>query len=205
MELYERIKQRRKEIGLSAEQVAERLGVSPATIYRYENKNIKKFPSDILKPLADILMTTPEALIGWDKTDEIKNLVPIKKGKIIPLLGTIACGEPILADENIEEYILLPDELAADFALRCKGDSMINVRIKDGDIVYIHQQPTVDNGEIAAVLIDDEATLKRIFIYKDKIILQAENPKYEPFVYIKEEMQNVTILGKAVGFTSLIC
>ena len=124
--------------------------------------------------------------------------------KKVPLLGTIACGEPILADENVECYVSVPDHIHADFCLRCQGDSMINARIFDGDIVYIHKQPIVENGEIAAVLIEEEATLKRVYIYPDKIILQPENPLYAPKVYVQEEMNDIQILGKAIYFTSLV-
>ncbi len=122
----------------------------------------------------------------------------------VPLVGAIACGEPILAAENIEGEVDVPERIHADFALRCKGDSMINARIHDGDIVYIRQQPAVNNGEIAAVLIGDEATLKRVYVYEDHVVLQPENPSYEPLVYFGEAMSTVRILGKAVGFTSII-
>ena len=122
----------------------------------------------------------------------------------IPLVGTIACGEPILAEENIEEYVGIPKHIKADFALICKGDSMINARIFDGDVVYIRQQDTVENGEIAAVLIDNEATLKRVRLFDDHISLEPENPMYKPFVYWNEEMNSVRILGKAVAFTSAV-
>lgn len=132
------------------------------------------------------------------------NILPMPATYTVPLLGTIACGEPILAAENIEDNVEVPEHIHADFALRCKGDSMINARIHDGDIVYIRQQPAVNNGEIAAVLIGDEATLKRVYVYEDHVVLQPENPAYEPLVYFKDAMQTVRILGKAVGFTSLL-
>ena len=122
----------------------------------------------------------------------------------IPLIGSIACGAPILAEEHIEDYIDIPKHIHADFALTCKGDSMINARIFDGDIVYIRQQDTVDNGQIAAVLIDGEATLKRVRLFDDHISLEPENPQYRPLVYWGEEMNTVRILGKAVAFTSAI-
>lgn len=206
MEIFERIKLRRKEIGLSAEQVAERLNVSPATIYRYENNDIKKFPTEILKPLADVLCTTPEFLMGWtdDVNKSISNINFVNKRKKVPLLGKIACGEPILAEENWEELILLPDYVDADFALRCEGNSMIDARINDGDIVYIKSQSQVDNGSIAAVLIDNEATLKRFYKKDDKVILQPENKEYEPFVYAGEEINDIRIIGKATYFLSKV-
>ncbi len=149
--------------------------------------------------------------MGWDENKSYNNDIfsipginPIPKTYKRPRLGAIACGEPILAEENIEAYDDIPDSIKCDFTLICKGDSMVNARINDGDIVYIKQQSQVDNGEIAAVLIDNEATLKRVYIYEDKVVLQPENTKYPPFVYTKEDMNNIRILGKAVGFTSLL-
>lgn len=130
--------------------------------------------------------------------------IPLPSTSKIPLVGTIACGVPILAEENIEGYVDLPDNIRADFALRCKGDSMIGARIKDGDIVYIRTQPVVDNGQIAAVRVGEEATLKRVYIYPNKVILQAENPSFEPLVFINSELDQIDIIGKAVAFTSVI-
>lgn len=132
------------------------------------------------------------------------NIIPMPEMRKIPLLGNIACGAPILAEDHIEEYIDIPKHIPADFALICKGDSMINARIFDGDTVYIRQQDEVDNGEIAAVLIDSEATLKRVQLYEDHISLEPENPQYRPIVLWGEEMNTVRILGKAVAFTSAI-
>lgn len=200
----ERIKERRKALGLSAEYVAERLGVSPATIYRYEKGDIEKMPGNILEPISRILNTTPAFLMGWEDSALPDNILPMPKTKTIPLLGVIACGEPILAAENIEGDVAMPEHVTADFALRCKGDSMIEARIYDGDIVYIRQQPSVDNGEIAAVLIGDEATLKRVYVYPEKLVLSPANHNYEPFIYVGEEIASIRILGKAVAFTSAV-
>ncbi len=132
------------------------------------------------------------------------NIIPMPEMRKIPLLGNIACGAPILADDHIEEYIDIPRHVKADFALTCKGDSMINARIFNGDVVYIRQQEAVDNGEIAAVLIDNEATLKRIRLLEDRIVLEPANPLYDPLVYRGEEMNSIRILGKAVAFTSAV-
>lgn len=203
----QRMRARRKEIGLSAERLAEVLGVSPATIYRYENGDIEKVPGDRLGPIADALNTTPTFLMGWDDSIDASfpaNIIPMPEMRKIPLVGSIACGAPILAEEHIEEYIDIQKHINADFALTCRGDSMINARIFDGDIVYIRQQDTVESGEIAAVLIDGEATLKRVQLYNDHISLEPENPQYRPLVYWSEEMNNVRILGKAIAFTSTL-
>lgn len=206
MSIGDRIKQRRQEIGLTVDQVAEKIGKNRATVYRYESSEIEKFPIDVLSPLADALRTTPAYLMGWEDGSGVMpaNIMPMPEMRKIPLLGTIACGEPILAVENIEDYVKIPKDMPGDFALRCKGDSMINARIFDGDIVYIRQQDTVENGEIAAVLIDNEATLKRVRLFKDHIVLGPENPMYPPKSYWYEEMNNVRILGKAVAFTSAV-
>lgn len=139
--------------------------------------------------------------------DTVSNLLPLPKTRKVPRLGTIACGEPILAQENIESYDRAPDGVNCDFTLKCKGDSMVGARINDGDIVYIRLQEEVENGEIAAVLVDDAseisaATLKRVYLYENQIVLQAENPKYSPLVYTGEDMNKVRIIGKAVAFIS---
>lgn len=139
-------------------------------------------------------------------TDAVSNLLPLPKTRKVPRLGTIACGEPILAQENIEDYDKAPEGVNCDFTLKCKGDSMVGARINDGDIVYIRQQDEVENGEIAAVLVDDsgesDATLKRVYLYENQIVLQAENTKYSPWVYTGEDMNKVRIIGKAVAFLS---
>ena len=120
----------------------------------------------------------------------------------VPLLGSIHAGEPTFAEENFDGYAVLGSAVRCDFALRVVGDSMINARIYDGDIVFIRKQDTVENGEIAAVLIDDETTLKRVrFIGNGITVFYPENPKYEPIFYGGEgETRNVRILGKAVAF-----
>lgn len=156
--------------------------------------------------LISMLDPDQEVFVGIDfKRQELpENIIPMPEMRKIPLIGSIACGAPTLAEEHIEEYIDIPKHVQADFALTCKGDSMINARIFDGDTVYIRQQDTVDNGQIAAVLIDGEATLKRVRLLDDRIILEPENPLYDPLVYRGEEMNDVRILGKAVAFTSAV-
>ena len=118
---------------------------------------------------------------------------------MVPLVGTIACGTPILAEQNVEARIGVPAAWRADFALTCKGDSMAP-RYLDGDIVCIRCQPQVENGQIAAVLIGEEATLKRFYQNGDTVTLQAENPVYSPLVYRGEELNEIRIEGKVVGF-----
>lgn len=197
----ERIKHRRKELGMSAEYLAAKVHLSPATIYRYEKGDIEKVSSDMLKKIAKALNISPAYLMGWehDEKDTIPDgFQPLPPRDRLPRVGRIACGEPILAEENIETYDEVPSEWHADFTLLCQGDSM-EPKIKNGDIVAIHSQPNVENGEIAAVRIGNEATLKRVFLSDDHIELRAENPAFPTILRIGEDMNDIQIEGKAVG------
>lgn len=135
----------------------------------------------------------------------ISNVYPLEL-KSLPMLGEIACGEPKFANEDRESYVLAGTDIKADFCLKAKGNSMINARILDGDIIFIRKQDMVENGEIAAVVVSNqsEATLKRVYYYQDKalLILKAENPEYEDQIYSDEQLNEVHILGKAVAFQS---
>lgn len=210
MTIGERIKARRIALGISADELALKLNKNRATIYRYESDEIEKLPASVLESLALALDVTPAYLMGWEDTTPPlpANVIPINKikRKKVPMLGHIACGEPIFADETRNEYVLADEDIKADFCLTCHGDSMINARINDGDIVFIQQTDMVDDGEIAAVIIEDEATLKRVYYYpvQNKLILNPENPKYAPLVYIGEELDHIRILGRAVAFQSAI-
>lgn len=138
-------------------------------------------------------------LMGYGDTEaqNIKNILFVKPStKKIPIIGTIAAGDPLLAVESIEDYIDLDEKIKADFALRVRGDSMVGANIFDGDIVFIRKQPDVDDGEIAAVIIEDSATLKRVFKLDDKVMLKAENPRYKPIMLSDDK--SVYIIGKAV-------
>ena len=214
----ERFKLLRKERGLSQAALATELGFTKSSVNMYERGD-REPGLESLETIADFFNVDMDYLLGKSdvpnrflyaaapNTESVvlpDNIMSRPKTYTVPLLGAIACGEPILAAENIEDNVEVPEHIHADFALRCKGDSMINARIHDGDIVYIRQQPAVNNGEIAAVLIEEEATLKRVYVYEDHVVLQPENPAYAPLVYFKDAMQAVRILGKAVGFTSLL-
>ena len=145
-------------------------------------------------------------LLGYDvnktNTENIVNLDV--SNEEIPLIGEIACGNPIFTDQAAEEYINLKEEINYDFCLRAKGDSMIGDHIKHGDLVFIQKQNMVDNGQIAAVIIEDQATLKRVFYYPEKelFILKASNPNYNDMIYSKFELNSIIILGKVVAFMS---
>lgn len=197
------LKQLRSQDNINQADLAKAIGVSRSTIGMYECGE-REPDFETMEAIADYFNVTMDYLHGKSNNISFENIIPLPNMNKIPLLGTIACGEPILAEENIESEINIPEDIHADFALRCKGDSMIDARIMDGDIVYIRQQPTVNNGEIAAVLIGDEATLKRVYISNNTITLMPCNPKYQPYVYTNEQLNEIRILGKAIGFTSTI-
>lgn len=133
------------------------------------------------------------------------NLIPIRFHQK-PLVGSIACGTPILAEENITDYVDVPEHVHCDFALKCQGNSMIDLGVKDGDVVYIRSQPEVQNGQVAAVIVDgmeSEATLKKFFKYENHIMLIPANSEEQPFAFYGEDMARVHVQGLAVGFTHM--
>lgn len=193
MKLHERIKKCRQGCGMTLLEVANALGVREATAQRYESGEIKNLKHETVLEMAKIFNCTPAYLMGWEENEERST-----DGNRLPLLGKIAAGQPILATEDCEYFSPINDT-RADFCLRVKGDSMIGAGIKDGDIVFIRKQDSVDDGEIAAVLVEDEATLKRVYITSDAVTLISENPKYKPMIYTKKQCKNIRILGKAVA------
>ena len=181
------------------------LNITSSTVSDWVNG--KKYPRmDKVQILADYLGILKSDLVE-DKSnndnDYINNIYKIDKIKL-PFLGSVACGEPIYAEEDRESYIMVGADIHADFCLQCKGDSMINARIYDGDIVFVRKQDIVNNGEIAVVIIDDEATLKRFYYYKEQnmVILRPENNKYQDIVITGEELEKVRVIGKAIAFQS---
>lgn len=202
MEIGTRVKTLRKSLGLTQKELAEKCGYKSLTTINKIELGINSIPLDTVEKLAHALEVTPAYLMGW-KTETIEELRPIQLKKF-RMLGEIACGEPIFANEDHETYIDASAEIKADFCLTAKGDSMTGARIFDGDIVFIREQAIVENGQIAAVVIGEEVTLKRWYYYPEqkKLVLQAENPRYEPFVFIGEELNNIRCLGRAVSFMS---
>ena len=193
--LSKNIKKLRKERKMTLDELAAKIGTSKQTIHRYENGIISNIPSEKVEQLAIALGVTPTELMGWSELiPNAVGIMPISVKKL-PILGDIACGEPIYASEEHESFASVNDTLDADFCLRAHGDSMIGARIYDGDIVFIRSQSTVDNGEIAAVIINDEATLKRVYYYpnEEKLILSPENPRYAPLVYIRNELERMVV------------
>lgn len=199
-----KLRELRKAQGMTMKQLGAMVGVSESAISQYETGK-RNADYELLLQFAEIFGVSIEYLLTGEESPTVAaNIYVLPKTKKVPRLGIIACGEPILAVENIEDYDAMPLEIAADFTLICKGNSMINARIFDGDIVYIRKQDTVENGEIAAVLINDEATLKRVRKFEDHIVLEPANPMFEPLVYWRENMNEVRIIGKAVAFTSQV-
>lgn len=211
MTIGEKIRALRESEDMTQSELGKACGVTKQTIFKYETGIVTNIPLDKLQLIADALHVSAAYLMGWEdntttRKDQLPdNIMPMPKTYDVPRLGVIACGEPILAEQNIECYDAVPDYIKCDFTLVCKGDSMINARIFDGDIVCIQQQSIVESGEIAAVLVgDDEATLKRVHLYEDHIILEPANPMYKPLVFWGEDMNNVRILGKATHFISVV-
>lgn len=200
----ERLNEALQKRNISAAEVSRRADIPESVMSQY--KKGLYVPKQIrLDKLSRVLDVSIPWLMGADvPMDRIDNIIPISKAKRIPVLGKIACGNPILAQENWEELVLLPENVSADFALRCQGNSMIDARINDGDIVYIKSQAQVDNGSIAAVLIDNEATLKRFYQQDNKVILQPENKEYQPLIYVGDEINDIRIIGKATYFLSKV-
>ena len=206
--ISENLRKLRKERGMSLEVLSEIVGTSRQTIHRYETGVISNIPHDKVEALARALGTTPAKLMGWEEDGEfssINNYIPSLASDIstksLPLLGNVACGEPIFASEERSHYVKASADIGADFCLTARGDSMINARIFDGDTLFVRKQDTVDDGEIAVVLIDDEATVKRVYFDRENSILTLipENPTYKPMRYMGSQLDRIRILGKVVS------
>lgn len=216
----ERLKQAMNLKNISQSELCELTGIPKSAMSQYVSGAFT--PKQERTYLISKALNVNEAwLLGYDgvpmekehtQTDSLSalmqkydNIKPITL-KRFPMLGEIACGEPIFAEEDREHYVMADMDIDADFCLTAKGDSMINARIFEGDIVFIKEMPIVENGDIAAVIIENDATLKRVYYYPDDNMLQliAENPKYKPLVYQNEELDHIRILGKAVYFMSAV-
>lgn len=207
MTFGERVRARRESLGYTLAQVAEKIGVSEATMQRYESGVIKNPTQPKIAALARALNVDVNFLMAWEQEDTPLslpyNLLPIRR-KRVRLLGPIAAGVPLFADEDLETHIAVDYDVKCDFALKVVGDSMVNARINDGDIVFIREQPDVTDGEIAAVIIDDSAALKRVYHIPGGVTLVSENSKYSPMVFTQENSNSVRIIGKVVAFQSYI-
>ena len=207
LELYKNIKTRRQQLKMTQTDLALKMGYADKSMIAKIEKGNVDLPQSKILAFANVLETTPGELMGWDyeaePTETVDNIYKLDKIKL-PMLGKVACGEPIFADEDRESYIMIGTDIGADFCLQCQGDSMINARIHDGDIVFVKKTDIVENGEIAVVIIEDEATLKRFFYYREQnlVILKPENPKYQDIILTGEQLNQVKILGRAVAFQS---
>ena len=199
-DLSSRIRQRREQLGLSQEELAARMGYrSKSSITKLE-KGINDLPRAKLEELAAALDTTPAWLMGLvDLPFPPPGFEPLPEMVRVPLVGSIACGTPITAEQNIECYIGVPAAWHADFALTCHGNSMAPT-ICDGDIVCIRRQPEVEQGEIAAVRIGEEATLKHFHRQGETVMLLADNTVCPPMVFAGPQLEEIQIEGRAVGF-----
>ena len=214
-EFYERLKEAMKIHGISQTELCLRTHIPKSAMSQYISGAFKP-KQDRTYLIAQALNVSEAWLMGFAvpmerKTDtpspypnaelyaKYPNIKPIKKVRI-PMLGNVACGEPTFADEEHETYIETDGHIQADFCLTCAGDSM-EPKMQSGDIVFIRKQNAVDDGQIAAVLIEDEATLKRVYYDRPNNILRliAENPKYDPLIYSGEQLNRIRILGKAVS------
>lgn len=207
MNLGDKLKKVRIDNGYSMEEMKNILNskydlqISKSMISRWEN-GVSEPINTYLSAYAKEFNLDMNDLLGIDLKD-IPNIIIHEKIKRIPILGQIACGEPILCQENYEGYVMAdPSMIAADFSIYAEGDSMIDADIKSGDLVFIKKTPTVENGAICAVLIDDSATLKRFYKTDNQIILQPENSSYHPIIITEEDSKNVLILGEMVGVYS---
>lgn len=186
-------------------EVATSVGVNEGTISRWESGDIANMKRDKIMALAKALQISPAVIMGWDDGSTIlpayPNIHPVTK-RTLPVLGEVACGEPRFMNEEIEFYADELEGIHADYVLVAHGDSMIGARIHDGDLVFVKKQEEVENGEIAVVAINDEATLKIVFYYRERglMILKAENSAYEDMIYQGTELADVHVLGKAVAF-----
>lgn len=216
MAISDNIKFLREYSDLSQADFGALFGVSGKAVSTWE-KGTREPRMGVIQKMADKFGLLKSDIIDGDvstlmhraksspTSDIPKGFIPVPNTTKIPLVGAIACGVPILAEENVEGYVELPDNIRADFALRCKGDSMIGAGIRDGDIVYIRKTNEIPrNGRITAVRIEDEATLKRFYLQGDTVRLVAENPAVPTLVFVGEEINSLAVEGLAVGYTHKI-
>lgn len=208
-----RIEQRRKNLGMTLDNIAQEIGVAKSTVQRYEKGTIEKIKLPVLESIARALDVNPAWLCFksdqmepvWYESPLPSGLTPLPKMREWEVLGATACGKP-LHRELLDETVMAPDDIKADVVFRCVGDSMINARIFDGDAVFVRLQPEVENSQIAVVRMDDEYTLKRIYYYDDYIELRPENPTHKAIILRGNQLdpENFEVVGLAAAFMSVI-
>lgn len=196
-----RLSQLRQEKGLNMREAARRLNMPYTTYVNYE-KGTREPNSETLIALAEFYGVSIDYLLCKSSTPPVQEIPPgfrpLPEMAQVPLIGQIACGTPITAEQNVERMVCVPSKWRSTFTLTCKGDSM-EPRIHDGDLVAIRKQPEVEQGEIAAVRIGEEATLKHVYLHENFIELRPENPAFNSIILSREDMNDVVIEGKAVG------
>lgn len=210
MDLRHKLLQLKTENGYTTDALSELSGVPKGTINKLLNGETRNPTASTLKRLADALgcelaylCGKPSDIPGVHRLSELTSaadLMPVRRRKI-PLIGDIAAGQPIQCEEEIE-ITDCADDTQADFALRVRGDSMVGARIHDGDTVFIRRQDDVDDGQIAAVIIDGQATLKRVYHIPNGLQLLSENPRYPPMIFTYPACDSIRIIGQAVAFQS---
>lgn len=209
MTVGNRIKMAREAKQITQEELGATCGTTKQSIFKYESGVVTNIPLDRLEKIAVALDVSPAYLMGWDEPEQPKplpsNIMPLPAMKEWPVLGATACGKP-LHREMLDETVLAPAEIKADIVFRCVGDSMINARIFDGDAVFIHLQPEVENGQIAVIRIGDEYTLKRVYVFDHYVELRSENPTVKPIILRGPELEpdSFEVVGLAVAFMSAI-
>lgn len=204
----DRIKQLRLQNGMTMEELAEKLGLQKAAIYKYENGLVVNLKRNVIEKLSQVFNVSPSYIMCLEDTmpqpatiPTAPNISPMPSMKRWQVLGGTACGEPIFKELE-DDSVLAPADIDADFVFRCVGDSMINARIFDGDVVFVKSSP-VEDGQIGVVRIGEEYTLKRIYHGADYLELRSENPMYTPII-IRGEQENAEIIGRAVQFLSRV-
>ena len=204
------LKNLRTSRGITQGELATMLDVSRSTVGMYETGG-REPDFETMEAIADIFNVDMDYLMGRTQVERKHPISPPRKEippgfqplpemMQVPLIGTIACGTPILAEQNIKSYIGVPAAWRADFALECHGDSM-SPTICDGDVVCIRSQPEVEQGQIAAVRIGEEATLKHCYYQNGVVQLIADNPAVcPPMAYTGRQLEEIEVEGLAVGF-----
>lgn len=211
----ERIQQYREKAQLSKKQLADLLDVDEMVVDNLESGKYN-LTNEMLYKICDVLQVFPYDIIDYDpetidgNTEYLLNrqnrygIDSLHDAHKIPLIEKVVQDDPITYWENIGAEYNCPDNFFADFCIRCNDESMSGANIHEGDIIYIRQQPDVENGEIVAVLIDKEIFIKRVYKEKEALILQSENSEYAPLLFIKDDIEDITILGKVVCFLSRV-
>ena len=208
MTVGDRIRKVRQEQDVTQQELADYIGVSKQAVYKYENNIVTNIPTDKVDAIAKRLRVSPAYLMGWEEQPAPAasreptvppGFEPMPAMDVVPLVGRIACGTPITAEENIEQMVCVPSRWHSTFTLTCKGDSM-EPRIHDGDLALVHRQDTLENGDLGVLIYGDEGegTLKRYLQRGNCVVLQPFNPAYKEMVIKGEELNHLHIAGRVV-------